>query len=405
MRDLLRRILVTIDESDGQAIRTLSYEGRTFFRQSLGSSMTNSVSMRAVASRAGVSVGTVSNTVNRPGSVSATTLRRVQAAIEELGFVRNEAARQLRLGKSRAVGFVMLDGENPVLRKIVRVAQDRLADAGFVMMLGDSARDLRRESGYLDLFEELRVRGILISPLGNVDGRLHQLDSRGIGAVLVDGRSPDGKVSSVSVDEVAGGRLATRHLVQRGCRRIAFVGSEATVKGADRLAGVRQEIAMSPDLSFEIVSIPAPNALEGRRVGGEIARRARSRWPDGIFADNDVVATGLMQGLTGRSQSIRIPSEIAIIGYDDTGFAESAEVPITSVRYPAVALGATAVALLLAEASDPDRPKQQVSYRPEVVERASTGVRLAAGESGSGPPRWSAARPDVGAGKSAGECL
>lgn len=360
--------------------------------------MTNSVSMRAVALRAGVSVGTVSNAVNRPGSVSATNLRRVQAAIEELGFVRNEAARQLRLGRSRAVGVVMLDGENPVLREIVRAAQDRLADAGFVMMLGDSARNLHRESGYLDLFEELRVQGVLISPLGNVDERLHHLDSRGIGAVLVDRQSPDGKVSSVSVDEVAGGRLAMRHLVERGCRRIAFVGSEATVKGADRLAGVRQEIAMSPDLALEIVSIRTPNVLEGRRAGGEIARRARSRWPDGIFADSDIVAVGLMQGLTGRSRSIRIPSEIALIGYDDTGFCESAEVPITSVRHPAVAMGAAAVELLLAEAGDRDRPKQQVVYRPEVVERASTGVGPAARGSGSGPPRWSAVRRDVGAG-------
>jgi len=188
----------------------------------------------------------VSNAVNRPGCVSATSLRRVQAAIEELGFVRNEAARQLRRGKSRTVGFVMLDGKNPFFMEIVRAAQDRLADVGLVMTLGDSARDVQRERGYLDLFEELRVQGILISPYGNVDERLQQLDSRGIGAVLLNRQSSDGRLSSVSGDEVAGGRLAVEHLVARGRRRIAFVGSEDASHVAKRLIGVRQVIAMNP---------------------------------------------------------------------------------------------------------------------------------------------------------------
>src|SRR5665647_3325082 len=147
--------------------------------------MTNAVSMRDVALRAGVSVSTVSNALNRPDRVSTTSLRRVQAAIEALGFVRNEAARQLRRGESRTVGFVMLDGKNPFFMEVARAAEDRLAEAGLVMTLGDSARDVDRERGYLDLFEELRVQGVLISPYGNVDERLQQLASRGIGVVLL----------------------------------------------------------------------------------------------------------------------------------------------------------------------------------------------------------------------------
>jgi len=95
--------------------------------------MTNAVSMRDVALRAGVSVSTVSNALNRPDRVSTTSLRRVQAAIEALGFVRNEAARQLRRGESRTVGFVMLDGKNPFFMEVARAAEDRLAEAGLVM--------------------------------------------------------------------------------------------------------------------------------------------------------------------------------------------------------------------------------------------------------------------------------
>ena len=336
--------------------------------------MTNAVSMRDVALRAGVSVSTVSNALNRPDRVSTTSLRRVQAAIEALGFVRNEAARQLRRGESRTVGFVMLDGKNPFFMEVARAAEDRLAEAGLVMTLGDSARDVDRERGYLDLFEELRVQGILISPYGNVDERLQQLASRGIGVVLLNRQSLDGRLSSVSVDDVAGGRLAVEHLVARGRRRIAFVGSEDTSQFADRLTGVRQVIAMNPDVSLEIVTITAPRVLEGRKVGVEIASRAPAERPDGIFASNDVVAMGLLQGLTVGPRPIRVPDEIALIGYDDIDFAESAVVPLTSVRHPGVTIAARAVELLLAEANDRDRPKQQVVYRPEIIERASTGV-------------------------------
>lgn len=111
-------------------------------------------------------------------------------------------------------------------------------------------------------------------------------------------------------------------------------------------------------------------------MGVEIASRAPAEWPDGIFASSDVVALGLLQGLTEGPRPIRVPSEIALVGYYDTDFAKSAVVPLTSVRHPGVTIGATAVELLLAEASDRDRPKQQVVYRPEIVERASTGAPL-----------------------------
>lgn len=181
--------------------------------------------MRGVAFRAGVSVSTVSNAFNHPDRVSESVPRKVQSAIDELRFARNEAARQLRDGHSRTVGFVMLDGKNPFFMDVARGAEDRAAPAGLAVMFGDSARDSLREGLYLDLFEQQRVRGVLISPYGDVEERLHRLTQRGIGAVLLNRKSVDESFSSVSVDDVAGGRLAIEHLIARGRRRIAFVGS------------------------------------------------------------------------------------------------------------------------------------------------------------------------------------
>ena len=329
--------------------------------------------MRDVAQRAGVSISTVSNAVNHPERVSGDSLRRVHKAIEELGFVRNEAARQLRHGRSRTLGFVMLDGRNPFFMDVARGAEDRAAELGLVLTFGDSARDPGRELTYLDLFEQQRVQGVLISPYGDVTNKLSQLADRGIGSVLLNRRSADRKFSSVSVDDVAGGRLAMEHLIARGRRRIAFVGSEETTQFVDRLTGVREVLKFNRDVQFELIEIAAPHVVDGRNAGAEIAERDAAERPDAIFASNDVVAMGILQGLAMVPRPVLVPDEIALIGYDNIDFADSAVVPLTSVKHPAALIGSTAVDLLVTESQDLQVPKQQIVFRPEILERASTG--------------------------------
>jgi LacI family transcriptional regulator len=332
------------------------------------------VKMRDVAEHAGVSVSTVSNAVNHPERVSATIQRRVQAAIDELGFVRNDAARQLRDGRSMTIGFVMLDGKNPFFMDVARGAEDRAAEDGLALTFGDSARDPQREGSYLDLFEQQRVRGVLISPYGDVDERLHRLRHRGIGAVLLNRKSADELISSVSVDDIAGGRLAVEHLIARGRRRIAFVGSNETSQFSDRFAGAQHAIAVNPDVTLEVLEVHAPHVIDGRAIGAEIAARRPGDRPDGVFAGNDVLAMGILQGLTMGSSVVSVPDEIALIGYDDIDFAGTAVVPLSSIRHPAALIGSTAVDILLTEAENPGIARRQVVYHPALVARASTRI-------------------------------
>ena len=341
------------------------------------------VNMRDVARRARVSISTVSNAVNHPERVSGDSLRRVQKAIEQLGFVRNEAARQLRHGHSRTLGFIMLDGKNPFFMDVARGAEDRAAEFGLILTFGDSARNVTRESGYLDLFEQQRVQGVLISPYGDVAVKLSQLAERGIASVLLNRRSADRKFSSVSVDDIAGGRLAIEHLIARGRRRIAFVGSEETSQFVDRLTGIREALELNPDVQFELIEIEAPHVLDGRLAGAEIAARSVEARPDAIFASNDVVAMGILQGLSMGPRPVLVPDDIALIGYDNIDFAESAVVPLSSVKHPAALIGSTAVDLLIAESHNLRLPKQQIVYKPEIVERASTGSLRRRGEIGT----------------------
>ena len=165
-------------------------------------------SVHDVAKSAGVSVGTVSNVLNHPHKVSPTTVERVQKAIEKLGFVRNDAARQLRVGHSQTIGLVVLDVRNPFFTDIARGAEDKAAEGGLTVTLGNSDESTEREAKYLDLFEQQRVFGVLISPFGDISARLDSMRKRGIPAVLVDRESPNSTFSSVSVDDIVGGKLA-----------------------------------------------------------------------------------------------------------------------------------------------------------------------------------------------------
>lgn len=331
------------------------------------------VSVRDVAAAAGVSVGTVSNVLNSPGKVASTTAQRVQAVIAELGFVRNDAARQLRAGRSRSIGLVVLDVRNPFFTEVARGAETRAAAAGMTVLLGNSDESADRETAYVDLFEEQRVHGVLISPLGEELTRLQRIRSRGTPVVLVDRQAPDRSFSSVAVDDVAGGRLAAAHLLEQGRRRIAFVGGPAGIRQvADRLAGARLAVAETPGASLEVIQTEALTVLQGRAAGEALRARPASERPDAVFAANDLLALGVLQALAMQG-TVRVPEDVALIGYDDIDFAAAAVVPLTSIRQPAALIGDTAVDLLLREAEGSESfVTEQIVFQPELVVRVST---------------------------------
>jgi len=333
-------------------------------------------SIRDVARLAGVSVGTVSNVLNRPDTVSAESVTRVTEAIERLGYVRNDAARQLRAGVSSTVGFVVLDGQNPFFGDVVRGAEDEASKGGFAVLYGNTDEDSARERMYLDLFEEQRVRGVLISPYGDITARLERLRAHGIPAVLVDRFSGDGRFSSVSVDSVAGGRMAAEHLLATGRRRLVFVGGPFEMRQVtDRLAGARSAVENSGlDARLEVVATAALSVAEGIAAGRRLLERTARDRPDAVFAANDLVALGLLQSLSAGGTML-VPDEIALIGFDDISFAAAAAVPLSSLRQPSRILGQTALRILLEETTDPELIPRQTVFQPELVVRESTRAR------------------------------
>ncbi|MEC3978683.1 LacI family DNA-binding transcriptional regulator [Amycolatopsis sp. H20-H5] len=335
--------------------------------------------IKDVARVAGVSIGTVSNVVNRPHVVSAATRSRVQSVIEELGYVRDESARQLRAGRSRTLALLVLDLGNPFFVDIARGAEEAAYDEGLNVITCNSGQRGDREAAHLAMLAEQRVRGVLLSPVDNSGRGLKDLRRSGIPYVFVDRSVPTAEACSVSVDDVAGGTLAARHLVEAGHRRIAFVnGPSLLVQCRDRERGVREALAEAPapGRTLSVVEVSGLDVASGRDAGARLL--GISPRPTAVFCANDLLALGVLQAMVAAG--VRVPDEMAIVGYDDIEFAAAAAVPLTSVRQPAARLGRTATELLIAETVEPENglpshEHQAVVYSPELVVRDSTRVR------------------------------
>jgi LacI family transcriptional regulator len=335
-----------------------------------------SISMKDVAALAGVSLGTVSNVVNSPELVSPPTRERVETAIAKLGWVPNASARQLRAGRSSAVGLVVMDIANPFFTDVLRGVEDDVLERGYSVQVGNSASQPQREDDQLRLFEQQRVRGVLCAPIWGVNSRVDDLRRRGIPVVLVD-RAPEvSGFCSVSVDDVEGGRLAVDHLIRLGHRSIALVGGPSGLPQVrDRRLGAelaRGEHGDTVDLLA--LSTTGLDTTAGVLAAGELAALPDRERPTAVFAANDLLAIGLLQGFV--THGMRVPEDMALIGYDDISFAAAAAVPLSSVRQPRVALGRRAAELLFEEieAADEDRPHehQSVRFTPTLVLRRSS---------------------------------
>ncbi|MFI7633268.1 LacI family DNA-binding transcriptional regulator [Nonomuraea sp. NPDC049400] len=361
-------------------------------------------SIKEVAQLAGVSVGTVSNVLNRPDTVSPATRERVLNAMNQLGFVRNESARALRSGRTRTIGLVVLDVTNPFFTDVVKGVEAAADANGMIISLCNSDQDGPRERRYLDHLEEQRVQGILITPVEGETKQLEQLIERGTPVVLLDHRATRRNRCSAAVDDVLGGGLAAEHLLSQGHRRLAFVGGPHTISQvAERYKGASETVqaaggvvaraaargdGAAPDAPERVagngtlpgaaeapslvrVDVPSLSFASGRHAAESLAAVPAEQRPTALFCANDLLALGIMHGLTVAG--LRVPEDVALIGYDDIDYAEVAAVPLSSIRQPRKELGRVAAELLLEEIDEGERHRhRQVLFQPELMVRASS---------------------------------
>jgi LacI family transcriptional regulator len=328
--------------------------------------------IREVAMAAGVSVGTVSNVLNSPDLVAIDTRERVEKVMHELGFVRNGLARQLREGRSTTVGAVVLDIGNPFFTEMARGIEDRLAEAECMLILCSTDQRPEREARYVQMLEEQGVRGMLVTPGRRDFESLLAIQRRGVPVVLLDCPSPTEEMSSVSIDDLRGGELAAAHLVSQGHRRILFLnGPSQVTQCAARSRGANHAVrqaGLDPSRHlFEIALSRADTDSAEHTLDQVLTLPER---PTAIMCVSDLVALGVMRCL--RKRGVKVPDDIAVVGYDDVPFAAELATSLTTVRQPTYEVGHAAAEILLIEAdlAVPTR-RQQLVYQPELVVRES----------------------------------
>ncbi|MDH2425366.1 LacI family DNA-binding transcriptional regulator [Sphaerisporangium sp. TRM90804] len=326
------------------------------------------VGIKQVAAAAGVSAGTVSNVLNRPERVSPATRARVLAAIGELGFVRNGSASSLRAGQGRTVGLMVHDLLNPFFTSLAAGVEDVMSERGHAVIMCSSGSSPQREERNLRMLAEQKVRGVLVTPLEEGPDRLRLLRERGIATVMLDHAATRPQQCSVSVDDVAGGQMAVRHLLERGARDIAYVSGPLSIRQcADRRAGAARAIASAGFGALREVTM----AEMTPRAGQEAGEHLLAELPDAVFCANDLLAMGVLRALL--RQEVRVPERVLLIGYDDIEYATASAVPLSSVRQPTYQLGRIAATQLLDECDDPGgHAHQQIMFQPELVVREST---------------------------------
>jgi LacI family transcriptional regulator len=302
--------------------------------------------------------------------VAEATRERVRAVIGELGFVRNESARQLRQGQSRTLGVVLESVANPYFTDLAHGAEAAMNTDGFDALWCTSDGSADKEQRCLDFLEKQHVSGVLITPVGLDRHGVAELHDRGLAVVLLDRRS-EGGVCSVRVDHVAGGEIALGHLLERRHHRIACVtGPLKAGPIQDRHTGaldVARRSGMDEDALTTLVH-EEMTLSEGK----EAARRLLKLdpLPTGVFCANDLLAVGLVNELL--RQGVRVPDDVSVVGYDDIEVAAAAAVPLTTVRQPRRELGWTAAELALAEATTPgEHEHRQLVLSPTLVVRES----------------------------------
>ncbi len=332
--------------------------------------MPNRVTMADVAREAGVSLMTVSRVVNEKGEVSPATRQCVLEVIEQLGYRPSAIARGLATQRTGSLGLVMPDVANPFFSDVAHGAEHVAYAEGYNIFLCNTDEDPQRELSVLQSLEEKQVDGVVLCSSRLDDSELEAALAHHPAAVLVNRRlEGGGVVGSVLIDDEAGGRLATQHLLQAGHRAVGFLaGPLASRSSRQRAKGYRAALAAAdlphhPDWTRHC----SPVVESGR----ETARHLLTTYPEltAFFCYNDLVAVGALQACADLGR--RVPDDLAVVGFDDILLAALVIPPLTTCRVHRYELGAQAMRLLLDQINGCHDECTEIVLQPELIVRAS----------------------------------
>jgi LacI family transcriptional regulator len=331
--------------------------------------------IRDVAAAAGVSYQTVSRVINRRPDVAEETRERVWQVVEELGYQPSAIARGLVSRRTYTLGMITADFSDPFFSQVVVGAEAEARKHGYFFLLCSTERNPHDEPEYLRLLGEREVDGILFSRPSTEEDPRHivSLIRRGVPLVTTSYHVPGEDLTVVDVDNEDGGYKATQHLIDYGHRAIGMITGPSDWKSVkDRSAGYHLALAHA---GIEPQTASVVHGDWSYASGYHAAMRLFRQTPhaSGLFVQNDRMAIGAMRAM--REMHIRVPEDVAVVGYDDILPAAYSSPPLSTLRQPMQEVGQLATQLLIEAIGNRDTEKKEVLLKTELIIRASSGHR------------------------------
>lgn len=333
------------------------------------------ITIKEIAEKTGYSVNTVSRALSNRGEISKLTAEKIRDAAEKLGYFPNLLARGLAGKQTKTIGLIMGDTQNPFHWPIVEGIQKELTKNGQKLVLANSEETPEGLKNAIILLLSSQVDGLLMFfPDGGEDS-LRLLHERNVPTVLMGTRSEVVPTSCVDIDDVLGGYLATLHLINRGCKRLSYIGGwNGTFPSEKRYEGYCRAIQETGD--GNVCKTPLIfNALPSLKGGYDCASKIDflGLKIDGILAHNDLLAMGIMHNLLERG--IKVPEQVAVFGFDNIQFGEYCHPTLSTMSIPKEELGLQSVEMLqrhiACKLADEPIPYEELILKPVLVVRES----------------------------------
>lgn len=329
------------------------------------------VTIKDVARAAGVSVTTVSHAVNRTRHVNPGTIEKVKATIEQLGYQPSGVARALKSNRTHTVGMIVTSSTNPFFAEVIRGVETGCFDRGYSLMLCNSGDVAQKLTAYLRTLMMKRIDALLVMTSNASSDFFRRLEQiRTVPIIALDTTIP--RVDClINDDSLLGGRLAGAHLAGKGFARIGCItGPAEHPRSAERLTGFTAALSEAGKPLDPRLMIESDLTVGGGHAAmAALLDRCGANRPDAIFCFNDLVAIGAM--CAAQQRGLRVPENLAVIGYDDIDIAAFTSPPLTTIRQPAYDIGVKAAELLVG-LLDHGRPlPPTLALEPVLVERLS----------------------------------
>ncbi len=329
-------------------------------------------SMNDVAKKAGVSIATISRVLNNNGNVNEATRTKILKAIKDLKYQPSRVAKRLR---SKGVscnlfGVLIPDIENPFYVDVLRGIEEAAYQNNSAIIVCNFGQDEKKEKLYLDILQSEAIDGLIAAPAREDDPQLKRMMKDGLPIVCVDRGLKGIEVDVVLVDNVAGAYSAVDYLAKSGYKRIAYIAGLPTVPSSLlREKGYREALA-SNGIVFneELVKFGNSKHESGVTLCNELLELPNP--PDAVFTGNNLITLGALE--TIHKRKLRIPEDIAIVGFDDMYWSSSLNPPLTAVRQPAFEIGKRAMELLIQRIKEPARSGIQMTLNTELMKRSSS---------------------------------